>query len=197
MHPTEYKCKDGKFIGYAFAEGPSPAIYIDNDLEMFIQLISYLQDNNLVDQVAFQVGHFNTDGGPTVEIEVVDRGIVTLPASMVNADKTVPTGYNVKLYINQLPEGEPPPLARAGLRRPTACTRCSSTSLPVLDLVSLWMLCARMVPSRQSSCAHFYAGVLWECGFSHVSWHNGLQVREHSFLQVDIRTTAQSFSGRA
>jgi hypothetical protein len=59
-------------------------------------------------QVAFQVGHFTTDGGPTVEIEVVDHGTVTLPASMVNADKTVPTGYNVKLYINQLPEGEPP-----------------------------------------------------------------------------------------
>jgi len=94
--------------------------------------------------VAFQVGHFTTDGGPNVEIEVVDHGTVTLPASMVNADKTVPTGYNVKLYILR---ASPPP-ARAELRRPTARTRCSSTSLPVLDLVSSWMLCVRMVLSR-------------------------------------------------
>lgn len=60
IHPTKYKCIDGKFIGYASAEeqprGPA----------------------------GLQVGHFTADGNPTVGITV------TLPASLVKGRSDEP-----------------------------------------------------------------------------------------------------------
>lgn len=106
IHPTEYKLKDGKFTGYTFAEGPSPNTFTEADLDMFNEVIDYLQKHKLTELVAVQIGHFDAGLEKTTELEVVglnavDLGTVTLPGSMVNAEKTVPTGYNATLLINQ------------------------------------------------------------------------------------------------
>lgn len=73
-----------------------------------VSTIRDLERNKLTEQVALQIGRFTAEGEPTLEVEVVDHGTVTLPAPTVNADETVPMGYNTKLYINRLPDESTP-----------------------------------------------------------------------------------------
>jgi hypothetical protein len=145
--------------------GMQPTIAARDDGKMLCKFINYINENNLTEQVVFQVGHFTAEGGPTVELEVVGpesviHGTVTRLASMVNVKEIVPTGYNVKQYMNQ-PTDADPPAGQTWAKKVDESHKVFINKPAGAGPGSSWTLSVPMALSRQLSYVHVGFWYTW------------------------------------